>query len=262
MIADRNGARFLFYMPDRHTHDWTHLNRFYMRVRSLDELDNYISRKQDKGFSCYWGNAFTVWVAADTPNGINEFNCDALEQCMPYTVHTSTSMDGLTDHEDYLEWATFLERAADVVTWLKSDPEIMGKPLSRRLGEDLVGAWRSKQARTQADLEARVEDPAFGPAHAKSLIKQLKQKALNGSTSLDVIGRDGTHYSQKTYMVHAELDSVWNKAKCAFIPRIFLRWDKSWGSKTSQADIIAKLTTVVSRAKTTELWDQRNESWV
>jgi hypothetical protein len=262
MIEDTKGARFLFYAPDRHTYDWEHMNRFHMRARNLDSLREHLGRKMDRGRTCYWGNAISVWVAADTPDGIRESNCDALEMCMPYTVHTTTDLNGVTSHEDYMEWAAFLERAAEMVTWLESDPEIMGKPLSRRLGEDLVGAWRSKQARTQADLEARVEDPAFGPAHAKSLIKQLKQKALNGSTSFAVIGRDGTHYRYKTYMVHAELDSVWNKAKCAFIPRIFLRWDKSWGSKTSQADIIAKLTTVVSRAKTTELWDQRNESWV
>lgn len=267
MILDTmpaNGGQFVLYEPDRWAFDWTHLNHFHIRLRELKELHEYMEHKNDEGpYGGYSAKLCEVWVAADTPQGISFENADALEDCMPYTVHSRLRTSDGYHHAGYPEIAGVYTHITATREWLESDPVIEGKHLSKRLGEDLVGEWRKKQVKTEADMEARAGDRAFTATRAKAAINALKAecKLSQCDSKMTVWGRDGTRYARKSYYIHAEVDSVWNKSKGEFIPRVYLRWDCSWGGKTSQADIMDKMCAFISLGQTLTMWESGGDIW-
>jgi hypothetical protein len=266
MIIDQvpEEGLYMIYEADRQTYDWTHLNKFHVRLRSLEEIREHQGYKQESGPRCYGCAAFTMWVAPNYGTGLNWANCDELEADMPYDIYVRTNLDDPREVGGFAEYADLFTHGKQLHDWLLSNPVIEGKHLSRRLGEDLVGDWRSKQQAQQADLEARAEDPPFYAGAAKGLIKQLKDECNTSEVNchMTVWGRNGTHYSNKSYRIYAERDSVWNKSKCDYVPRIYLLWDKSFGKKTSAADIVDKLCSVVSAKTTVDSWHAGGDIWV
>ena len=102
-----------------------------------------------------------------------------------------------------------LDKIAEVVAWLETDPVIDGEHLSARRWDVVAQALLSREREEVTTAKARAADPAFSRAEADEIITTMKERAGdNWSVSLDLVGRAGGDFGTRGFTLRAKGSAV------------------------------------------------------